>query len=555
MKWFLGSSIVFMVSLCSPLRAQWSTTPGTPLRLTNDTHPKIGPLMTEDGQGGSYVVWIDDGPLNQIMGQHLDADGYELWNAGGIALESGSNIYFELAPTIACLPGGDLLLCWTYTFDSVNLFLLMQRFAPDGTAVWSQPAEVGGFGGIYVDARFMSFMVNGPHIFVAYDCWTGQTVDLRLSRVEFDGTVSWGYNGILVEDSTSLGFQVLPLMSDGGDGGYYIWPTNVQVPVPGQLIAAQRFRADGTFVWQEPVIVNDDPPVDIANNWLSLAPLGASDVAVAWKPGYSGPVKITRLDSTGAHPWPVAIDTVFATSPDGRYLQIFSEGEEVVISWVDYVAPYTTPQFFAQRYDAAGNELWPSNGLGIMTGGDHYPWHMSSLWAPGKTLIFTGSGGDGYAVQRIANDGTLELATPLILIDTAFTSLAYAQSMSRVRSGNALIGAVNFYRHDAGRDIAVYRVADTDFPTDIQADSRSVDPTVYPVPADHWCTVHWNDGPPAGPLAVFLYDASGRRFPAQVVRDATADLVVALTSLASGPYLLELLGNERTWRSRLVVEH
>lgn len=532
----------------SAVSAQWSTDLQHPLLLSEDVDNTGMPSVVEDGQGGVYVFWTSGtgfGPLgSHIMGQHLDGQGYPQWEPGGRILVQGG--YYELSPSMAALPGGGFLLCWMETFDNVTTYAMMQRFDADGLPDWQQPAQLGGSGGPYADARYMNFFVNGNSAFVGFDCWTGQYIDVRLARVDLDGTVVWGYNGILVEDTSSVGLRA-SLVPDHSSGGYFLYRHYIQGQ--GEMLRVQRFNANGDLLWPGGLVISDQYPVNTDNTVQLMASVGQHDAVTLYKgEGYAGPLVLTRLDTNGVAVWSPADRLIEGSDSTSQSYAMSADGEEVLTSWFRSPPQDDMYPYHVQRLGEQGNELWPAGGVQPLTSTVFDAGVVIHPWSAGGSLLFADLPG-GFAVRRIAQDGALSIA-PVFLSDTSLWFDVVTQQSALIQLDDALVGALQLNGQD-GDDIAVFRLAEPDLPMAVSATKSAVVPRAYPVPADASIRV-----PTAleGQLRLLIADACGH-----VVERGTivpnGRVQITVDRYPPGAYFLELSNDHGSQRTPFIVQH
>ena len=132
----LGGRLLLIGSL---LVTPGVATLGTPFGATDDARAirLEAPALDADGAGGAFVAWRDAG--GAILVQHVAADGAKRWPSPG--LRAGSSV---AAPRAVGDGAGGVLVAW---LDGGGVAgVRVQRFAADGTPLWTESAVAGSAG-------------------------------------------------------------------------------------------------------------------------------------------------------------------------------------------------------------------------------------------------------------------------------------------------------------------------------------------------------------------------------------------------------------------------
>lgn len=143
-------------------------------------------LPLENGE--AIVSWI---PGNQALMQKYDANGNPMW-ASPQAVVSGSS---KTAPgSLFELSGGDFLMIFhTYNYG-VNSTLYAQRYNTDGAAQWASPIQLSDKTTAY-NTKY-SGTQDEDTVYFAYKGSHSNRFDSYLQRINPDGTLPWGINGM-----------------------------------------------------------------------------------------------------------------------------------------------------------------------------------------------------------------------------------------------------------------------------------------------------------------------------------------------------------------------
>ncbi len=237
--------------------------------------------------------------------------------------------------------------------------------------------------------------------------------DVFLQRLDAAGIEQWTHNGILIADRGFSSTQNYDLRVDADDyalltfrddrfadvqitatrispGGVAVWgPTGVQLTADNAFKAAPRITptSDGSIVvgwtrdnqarfqkldpagapqWPGPLIVSD-PGDDILLSDLNRADGGSVIASWIQTANFSSPKHLhaRKLSPDGALDWPSAAVVFDSGSLQfGNFPPFLPDGAGgAVFGWYG-VSPL---QCYVQRLDAAGNEVFPSNGVPAST--------------------------------------------------------------------------------------------------------------------------------------------------------------------------------------------
>ena len=173
-------------------------------------------LPTEDG--GAIIGWYADGKGNLMR---YDADGNELWSTVKILDSPDSSNPFTSVGELALLSDGSFIVFMHVkgTSWTINSMLWAQRYAADGTAIWTSPVQVSDQTTAF--NRRYEVLQDGDVTYLGYYGSTGFRFDSFLQRINSDGTLPWGINGsdfrtddTYYEMTTSIAFE---------EGSDYIW--------------------------------------------------------------------------------------------------------------------------------------------------------------------------------------------------------------------------------------------------------------------------------------------------------------------------------------------
>ncbi|MDD3642222.1 MAG: hypothetical protein PHQ19_02000, partial [Candidatus Krumholzibacteria bacterium] len=326
--------------------------------------------LIRDDSGGIIVAWFDGrGSDSDIYAQRIDANGYPLWTADGIALCSASGD--QLEPRIASDGAGGAIVSWEDHRGAGGVYA--QRVDADGTVRWeADGVAISDAGGV---SSWPSLAPDGAGgaIIAWFDSRTGDD-DIYAQRVDASGSVLWTVNGVTVcgaagDQTSANNFFIVP---DGAGGGIIAWDDG---RAGNGDIYAQRIDADGDPLWTADGVALCSSAGDQMGPGITSD--GAGGAIVAWQDGraYDYDIYAQRVDSSGTARW----------TPDGVALCVYvydQTGPKVatdgsggaVVTWRDARINDGTTDIFAQRIDADGLVRWSDQGEPVC-----FTWYTQAL--------------------------------------------------------------------------------------------------------------------------------------------------------------------------------
>jgi hypothetical protein len=262
---------------------------------------------------------------------------------------------------------------------------------------------------------------SGGAIITWQDKRGGSTYDIYAQSIDATGTVRWLLNGASI--CTASNDQQNPQIDRDGSGGALItWEDHRTLNYND--IYAQRIDAAGTVQWLQ----NGAPICTASLNQIEpqIASDGTGGGFLTWTDGRNSniyDIYAQKIDGAGNGLWKPD-GTPICDTPDNEYIpQIVSDGSGGAI--VAFPDSRGEPYFdiFAQKIDATGTILWPTNGATICDAPGGQYWQQLILDGPGGAIITwhdnrdsTNVGFDIFA-QKIDAAGSLQwggtAATPI----------------------------------------------------------------------------------------------------------------------------------------------
>ncbi len=324
---------------------------------------EMSPGVTVAGDGDVVVAWSwfpysGDGAIYM---QRLSPAGVPRYPAGGlrIAGNPGESPSFPcLAPSL----DGGVIVCWV---RDISMYmsprhLYVQRFAPDGTAIW--PSVVSMYDQTAVPLGFRPAIISdGEGGLVS--TWNASETSLHTVRVQhLDalGTEIFGHNGVKPTlDATRN--HIAPTVSYHPATGecFVFWDERN----PGQTswgLWGQRLSATGARLWGDQGLMY--LPLSTVYKTMYRSTPCADGAMVIWLEAPSGSstadvVRAMRVDAAGAAVWAEPIKTIASLVSDkGRLSMISTPSEMAIATWEDDRGG---------SFDVYGQNLNPDGTIGV----------------------------------------------------------------------------------------------------------------------------------------------------------------------------------------------
>ncbi len=162
----------------------------------------------------------------------LDSSGNQLWGANGVNVGSGYSV------TVLPLSTGEAIVSWFPSGESV-----MQKYDTSGNAVWGSTQPVVNGGNDTVPANMFE-LSNGDYIMVFHSLTFGINSNLYAQRYDSNGVLQWGTPTQLSDKGTVFNTTYSGLQD--GDVVYMGYKASPGLRFDSYL---QRINADGTLPW------------------------------------------------------------------------------------------------------------------------------------------------------------------------------------------------------------------------------------------------------------------------------------------------------------------
>ena len=337
------------------------------------------PYIVSTGSGETIIVWADTRDFDyDIYAQKLDADGHQVWAAGGVKICEA--IYDQQFPAAVDDGAGGAIIVWQDgRLGDDGLALYAQRVLPNGIVAWQTDGlPVCSYASGLADPPMaFSHVVTSDGSGGVIAAWrdtrndpiAGNT-EIYAQRVDGNGAAKWTTNGVKI-----LGFGTQkwstrnPVVAPDGSGGVVVvWQDARTLATTGNDLYAQHVTAVGTPTWTSNGVVVCNAIGD--QGYPDIMPLAGGATAIVWEDKRSGnyDVYAQQFNASGSPQWGANGRMVCSSANDQRTPRVCSDGAGgATIAWTDKRSSTVYTDVFAQRLDASGSALWGDQGTAVCT--------------------------------------------------------------------------------------------------------------------------------------------------------------------------------------------
>jgi len=443
-----------MIALISiPTSHAWSD---NGIAVCTDPHFQENVIICADGQGGSFIAWIDRrGTTEEVFMQRLGTGGNAIWAVDGINVSREGGPDYNANMVQASDDG--VIVAWTRG-GGTGADIYAQKVSKTGATYWATDGVPVCTATANQDLACLCSDGAGGAIIAWRDLRNGN-YDIYAQRITSSGAASWTTNGIPVCAYT--GNQLNPVMcSDGASGAIIAWDD-----ARGSYdVYAQRVSSSGDLQWAMNGVPVSNLPTS-SQQQPHICSDGAGGAILAWydaRDDGDGDVYAQRLLPGGSSAWPAngtAICTVLGTQ--GGASIAASEGGGAFIAWEDGRDSLHNVAYI-QRISGSGAVQWAANGIPLSHG--QHNCYQVGLCSDGLGGAFvtwgddpgTGPADDNLYAQRVGPSGTLEWEAYGTCICCA-AELQRGPSVACVAPGKAVI-AWEDYRSGTSYDIYAQQI-------------------------------------------------------------------------------------------------
>jgi hypothetical protein len=371
-------------------------------------------FLVSDSVGGVIVVFHDFKPIGNntieaVYAQRLDSSGVKLWGDAGVEISPPTD---DKSPVSACSDGeGGVFVFWGENFHNRVSDLRVQRISASGKLVW--PGN-----GILITDEFTSLSAPIPASAIS-DAKKGAIVlysdstGTRLQRIDQRGRFLW-QDGIKI-------FPVGRQMIEDGQGGAIIAGVRTVSDSTGYhfTVGAQRVNSDGQVPWGNNGVVLTELADDLTRSVEFVLDKDKNSIFF-WHDKRTGDFNIyaQKLNSEGEPEW---VENGIQVSGFESTKTIFFSGiapalpSGAIIIWSDRRIGegglFFTDGLFGQPLDSDGNRLWGDDDIAISTRNVRHNTHKIIPDCAGGAIVcwYEIGAGSGWGIfaQQVSRNGNL----------------------------------------------------------------------------------------------------------------------------------------------------
>ncbi len=300
--------------LAAAASAQWSTDPAVNLNVCNRTGSQVQPKIKVRADGGSYIVWLDNGAGGgyDTYIQNLDASGTPLWLANGLpiintAFSSTQDYGFDIDSQDRAVIA--------YRDDTTGVIQVGVNIITGSGSLLFAPASVrvsNVASGVFISSPKVAALSDGTY-FVAWTQGTG----IGYQRIDASGTPLLTPGGIVISPPTGSYLLSDVIASDNG-AAIMLWVRATGGVNAPRHLWTQRIESDGQGSWDSgvPIVLFDTSSVQ--NGYFPpLVSDGIGGAVYGWyENGGSRRAYVQRISSAGELTFPA--DGLAVATPTGK---------------------------------------------------------------------------------------------------------------------------------------------------------------------------------------------------------------------------------------------
>jgi len=398
MKKNLFITLLILIHSLSFAQVQWQDN-GVPVRQGENIVWNQTSVACEDNTFVS--IWTDTrNGVRGIYAQKVDENGISLWGDNGIEIYNPDRI--QSAPIAIASNDNSVIVCWLdYTeLGNYDSKIRVQKIDANGDLLWGEEGILLEESGPYsYDVQIINHNDGGVYIF-----WKTQS-NVKGIRILCDGSIAAGW-----EQGINLPAYSFDVHSDGLNG----------IIVASSLyddIYLQRIDENGNKLWgyYGTLLFNGEEYI----REIKICSTITDEYYISWRIGSPydlGQIKIQKVDSTGNSIWdsPIIITEDLAS----RLFTICSSDSQPIITWV------IGNTILSQKLDSDGNLLWGEDGITVFE--SNYDLNRNSVILKddfdGGCLISWTNYDDNYdesriIVQKINENGDLLFGDGLTIFE------------------------------------------------------------------------------------------------------------------------------------------
>lgn len=442
-------AIATLAAVAGAASAQYPSDPALNLAVADGPTPQNFHGIAATADGGCYVAWFDAGTGSFVLRlQRLDASGAKQWGDDGILVsdhpQDGHAIFgFDMIADSS----GQCVLALSDLRDGNDLDVHAYRVAPDGSFTWGRDGVTLSSNDDFEPAPVVTEAASGDFVFVWARSPAVGDGALLMQRLSPAGAPLLAAGGVAIAGAPGEKPGFPRLVPGAADGVIVAWVRDL-----GGVDALRHIRVaactdTGSLSWG-PVTVYDAAPIPVSHA-PSMVPDGAGGAVLCWHDEVDGVHRVfaQRVDAAGdelfAHNG-VRVSTDDATHHRDPTLAWLGATQEIVVFWNQRNTAQTQWGINAQKLSATGAAQWGGAGATVLPLDGIVKSRQRAIAAGDGATVFLfdepdGDGLDRVVGARMASDGT-PVWSPSPRVFASTLSVKSNLDVAAAPDGTALLG-------------------------------------------------------------------------------------------------------------------
>jgi len=403
---------------------------GSSCILFNHSDSSYTPEVVSDGAGGAIVVYekVKSGNERNFYAQRISPDGNPLWGVAGTFLGSTqANSYsFPVFDIVSDGTGGAIIAWPDLAPDQFQSTKYVTKIDSNGGVIWTKTC--GYFEEMISDGSggaIVAFDDSAGN--------TGKNAPIVVIRIDSGGNYPWGQQGVLIQHHGNwpTGLQMVSDGANGVIAVWGEMEAQAGTTTPSfqytSRIMAQRVNAEGNLSWGANGIIVCANPENVSVQEPCAAADGSGGAIVCWQQNPSGPVDnssplwdmqdiITqKIDAEGNILWqPGGVSLQIVKTAEGASpytpLAVGDGSGGTIVMWEDMRSGLSS--IYAQKMDSHGGSQWQNGGVKVIFVKSNSSDERRQIVGDGTggaiiSSIFrgAGTGKQGVIVQKLDSEG------------------------------------------------------------------------------------------------------------------------------------------------------
>jgi hypothetical protein len=246
----LTLSIIACTGLAAAGWAQWSANPAVNLAIGDKPADQVLPKISSTTDGGNYIAWFDHASGNfDVYLQRLDAQGNELWPHNGILVSNNTQLSSLVDWDIMTDANDCAIVTFTDARAGSDLDIYAYRVNPQGFMLWGANGVTLSNNTDYEPDPRVAQTTDGSYVFVWARLPSSGTGSLRIQKLDADGNPQYPADGLPINGGTNEKPGFCSVVA--ADNGSYIvmWLRDISTFASPRHLRAQKFDANGNPMW------------------------------------------------------------------------------------------------------------------------------------------------------------------------------------------------------------------------------------------------------------------------------------------------------------------